>query len=753
MLTSCALLLWMSSSLLLDAFPVVLEVSGDDAAMFISVDGETRGLELVAPLCSLRVVPLAPHVREYQIDGSDSTNNFNLDADYFAAIANSPYYRLQSLLRDEESYSQWRRLEVRDGRGQIVAGSAEVPSELEVALPRPFLLSAQLHRIETPRSLEFLDDAGNTVRIEINRNDKRILVTQTSPGGFVLERAKWYFPNEWLPYAAEVAYVVLRATAMALAFALLLLPLAAVAPPVRVLEPWRRIATGIALLASAGVLAAGCFSAVVLFDRAPHVLDAISYYFQGKVFASGALCAPAPAVGEAFPTPFTVVHDGKWFSQYPPGGPLVLAVGFLLGVPWLVQPVMAAAATLLLYEVGRRQYGVGTGLLAAVLMASSPFLHLMSGSFLSHVPAMFFATCFLYASTRYLGTPSRRWVVAAGLALGGAFLCREVAALLFGLPVGAYLVLASPQRRIDRVLRDLWPGAAALALVGAVYLAYNWALTGSPLLLPRLLAYGGDRFGFGEGVGFYGRHTLAAGLVNTDELLTSLSLFLFGWPFYASLAIVVLPFILQRPAAWDRVHGAVVGLTILAYLGYFYHGIALGPRYYFDGLPSLVLLSARGFAALAATASSILQAVTGRSGWGPRARTAALLLCAVLMSCNLLYFTPRQVQLYWGFTGLPGGRGPELGDFVRRDVIGRVPALDDALVTTTDWWFYAVYLASLNTPRLDGKAVFALMPEGEKGDELKAAFVGRDWYRLVEGPDDRLGLQRRGRLEDIRSPD
>lgn len=732
----CALFLWVTSPLILDAFPVVLQVSGDESTMWVSVDGSTHGLVLAAPLRSVRFPPLGPHVREYQIDGSDTTNNFNFDPAHFAQIAGSPYYRLQSFLRDEGSYSQWRRLSVRDGTGVVVASHEDPDPKTEFSLPQPFLLTVQLHRLETPRSIEFLDEAGTVVGIAVNRNDKRIQVVETAPGDFPLERIRWYFPNDWVPPAAGIVHMVMRTLAVALGFLLLVVPVAATVPRWLVWQPGRSIRRLAPFLASAVVLGAGCYSGVVLFDRSPHILDAVSYYFQGKILASGSLAAPAPPVKEAFPTPFTVVHEGKWFSQYPPGGPLLLAAGFLLGVPWLVQPVLAAAATFLLHRIARRQYGEATALLATVLMASSPFLHLMSGSFLSHVPALFFATCFLYCTTRCMETPTRAWLWGMGLSLGGILLCREVAALLFGLPVGGYLAFAA--RRQGRGLRSLASGAAGLAIVALVYLLYDWALTGNPILLPRLLSYGGDRFGFGAGVGFYGQHTPAAGLVNSDELLTSLSLFLFGWPFYASLAMLLLPFLTGRSTLWDRLHGAVVGLTVLAYLGYFYHGIALGPRYYFDALPSLVLLSARGVSVLAAAASAFLEAVGRQKDMGLRARTAALLLCAMLMVPNILYFTPRQTELYQGFSGLPSGRGPALGDFVRTEVSGRTPTLDRALVTTADWWVYAVYLSAMNTPGLDGKAVFALMPEGEGREALRSAFAGRDWYRLVRDREDRL---------------
>src|SRR5581483_7189092 len=106
---------------------------------------------------------------------------------------------------------------------------------------------------------------------------------------------------------------------------------------------------------------------------------------------------------------------GEWFTMYPPGAPLVLAIGILLHVPWLVEPVMAAGAALLTYGIARRQYGTPTGLVAMLLMGSSPFLQLQSASFLSHVPAMFFGCVLLYGAVRFMELPQWRWAVLMGV--------------------------------------------------------------------------------------------------------------------------------------------------------------------------------------------------------------------------------------------------------------------------------------------------------------------------------------------------
>src|SRR5207237_2362134 len=138
----------------------------------------------------------------------------------------------------------------------------------------------------------------------------------------------------------------------------------------------------------------------------------------------------------------------------------------------------------------------------------------------------------------------------------------------------------------------VWIALAALPFV-AVYLLFNLSTTGDPLVLPRNLFNPDDKWGFGA-VGSLGQHTLAAGLVNTDENLTLLQFDLFGWPPLAALALIGMPFLLGRATRLDYFLATCAGAFVVAYVGYFYHGISLGPRYYFEAVPALTLLATRG---------------------------------------------------------------------------------------------------------------------------------------------------------------
>ncbi|MGA7670946.1 MAG: hypothetical protein WBW04_11040, partial [Nitrolancea sp.] len=66
-----------------------------------------------------------------------------------------------------------------------------------------------------------------------------------------------------------------------------------------------------------------------VFDRLPHVEDDVAFLFQAKTIASGHLLATPPQSPIFFQIPFVIIRDGHWFGKYPPGYPMVLAIGVL----------------------------------------------------------------------------------------------------------------------------------------------------------------------------------------------------------------------------------------------------------------------------------------------------------------------------------------------------------------------------------------------------------------------------------------
>jgi hypothetical protein len=715
--------------LLVGLTPVTLTIAGDGETIQVGAEGTAQTVARPRPIVAVRPVAPTPYRREYQIDGSDSTNTLLFDPAYFAAIGESPYYRLQALLREEWRYSVWTNLEVEDGTGRVILQVPEPTDEALLFLPARFRLTVGLERPEIPRALELIDDQGQTVVVEINRNDKKIRVgprrSQDGP-----DLTSWYFPRDAAAPLATTIDLLTRSVVLGLGLLLVVAGIAAVVPALVGWRPGRRTLVG-AIWAGLMIFLAACgYVATALFDRAPHILDAVAYTFQAKMLASGMVTAPPPPLKDAFPVPFSTVHDGRWIIQYPPGTALVLALGMLVHLPWLVEPLMTAGAIALIVLAANRQYGAGTALIVLALLVSSPFVLLVAGSFMSHAPALLFASVALYAVTRYAERPSVGWAVLVAAGLGLGFLTREIVSVLYGLTVVLAGLATGSQLRGRRIVLDFLVMAAIGGTAVGLYLAYNAAVTDDPFLLPRLVVDGRDRFGFGIGVGFYNEHTVAAGLVNIEEQLVSLGFLLAGWPFGFSLALVLLPFLTWRLKGWDVPYGGLILLYVLTYGAYYYHGIVFGPRYLFEAVPALAILTARGFAGLTEHVGCWLTALGFSGGWW-RARQATAVVALALFACNLGYFLPRQATLYANYPGALLNNVVLDDGVLQRDLAGRTSRLTNALVVTDEWWWYMSYFAALNCPTLDCSTLFALGSGDEIRTRLREAFPDRAWYNVV----------------------
>ena len=135
-------------------------------------------------------------------------------------------------------------------------------------------------------------------------------------------------------------------------------------------------------------LAAACASlvlyaivAVVVFSRVPVSVDELVQLVQARIFASGRLWQPASPQPEFYSVLNMVDANGRYYAQFPAGGPAMLALGVLARAPWLVGPVCGAVSVAAFWAYlrvvePRRQAAVG----AVFLFAFAPFAVFMSGS-------------------------------------------------------------------------------------------------------------------------------------------------------------------------------------------------------------------------------------------------------------------------------------------------------------------------------------------------------------------------------------
>lgn len=783
-----ALVLADFACLLFARLPVSASVRTDH--LTVHADGQTLAISIPIAPSAVVFVSGSSLEREFQIDGTDSTNNFTESMPELQQLAGNPYYQFQAWMRGNATYSQWREITVSDahsGRRLGALGTVSSSSELQLPVGVATTLSAYLERPESPARLEFMAGAVPIATLSIDRNTRTLALSGLTATGMQQTVRAPFFPERPGPFAAEVVDTLVRvslwatlllgaAVALAVTLALLIEVGTSAATSAHIrrrgetasqatsagdrrgvagMDPsestsrqdaWARWWGERPVLVAAGILAASfafvAYVALVQYHAEPHILDASAYFFQAKIFASGQLAAPIPRDLSAFQGPFMVAWHGRWFAQYAPATSAVLAIGIVLHVPWLVEPLLGTAALWGMYLLGRRMYGPWTGVLAVGLAALSPFYAYLAASYLSHTVAL---VCAVYYVVFLLRFVERRRVRDLGFAagmLGAMFCARELSAAVVGIVSVAWVVALYGRdlwRDRGRVLPAVLVGGATLLLGVAVYFLYNWAQTGSPVVSPRTLFSPADRYGFGDGVGFYGKHTLAAGLVNLDQLLIALLIDLYGWPFYLTLALVPLALLRGDTARrWDWLNLSVAAGLALAMVGYFYHGIYLGPRYLYEAVPFLALLTARGILALAVWC----QRIVGMLAMGVKAsetelvgRVVAGALLGVLILCNLGFYLPRQLALHRDFSGLPANRPVDVAAIYRA-------RMQHALIVTDDSFVYNYVLWPLNDPDLRGNMLYALAPTPEDMARLHAEYPDRTLYYLALDERGQVSFQR-----------
>nr|MCU0235007.1 hypothetical protein [Thermoanaerobaculales bacterium] len=414
---------------------------------------------------------------------------------------------------------------------------------------------------------------------------------------------------------------------------------------------------GPALAAAACAAAATALSgwvALEVLQGLPHTPDEVVYLLQARWLTEGRLWAEAPGLGELMTIPYTYPVGARLLPHYPPAWPALLAPGVAAGAPWAVAPLLGGLLVWLLFRTGRQLEGSGLGLLAAGLGLLCPLARLLSGSMLSHAAAAAAVLAAVLLVLRAGSRGNRGAAATAGFVLGLAFALRPLTGAAAALPLAASLVAGPGGRRTLP-----WFGAGLLTAALPAFAA-NRLITGSPLSFPYALADGP----------LFALENLAFGLRNLDALLLATGASLTGWgwgflsgPWVAALAFALplVPFFVRRATAGDRLVAAIVLCVMAAHLGTRGHGLhGFGPRYHFEAVAPLLLLTARGLLELA------------RVGADPRrtarplaiAGVAALVLALALPAAAAL---PGRLALYRGYNGVDGSLAAE----VARSGLGR----------------------------------------------------------------------------------
>jgi hypothetical protein len=226
---------------------------------------------------------------------------------------------------------------------------------------------------------------------------------------------------------------------------------------------------------------------------APGIHDEFSYLLMGDTFAHGRLTNPSHPLWRSFDT-FHVNWLPTYSSIYPPAQGLVLALGQLVGNPWLGVVVSNAAMCAAILWMLQGWMPSRWALLGAILAAIKlSFASYWMNSYWGGAVAAIGGALVLGAIPRIRrkARPRDAVILAVGVALlannrpfEGALLCIPVTAWLIFWMAGRIAPRIPLSARLRRVAAPL---LVVLFLTAGAMAFYNWRLTGNALLLPYTL--------------------------------------------------------------------------------------------------------------------------------------------------------------------------------------------------------------------------------------------------------------------------
>jgi 4-amino-4-deoxy-L-arabinose transferase-like glycosyltransferase len=471
------------------------------------------------------------------------------------------------------------------------------------------------------------------------------------------------------------------------------------------------------------VVVAAALLCLTSYQAIPHVPDEVGYMLQARYLAEGLPWMEPPPVPAAFDTFLLEVSGDRWYSVFPPGWPMVLAVGVTLGVPWLVNPLLGGACILLTYLLVQELTHRGVARLTIVLLAVSPWFLFLSMSFMSHVLSLALALATALGTVRVLRGAALWNALAAGLALGVLGMSRPLegvaVAALAGVPL---LVHSFRQRRIAA----LAVAVAGTVVTGGLGLAYNRAITGSALRFPAEQyfdrEYGPGRYGMGfgpeKGVGWTGLdplpgHGAADAGINAVLNGFMINVDLLGWG--AGSLLLALVGVSHARRGAERLMVVATAVVIVLHSAYWFSGGPdFGARYWFLIIVPLALLSARGLSVLIPHA---------HAGSGPRVALGAAWLSVMAL---VLFLPWRAVDKYRNYRGVRADLMTLRDEARYRDGLVLVSG-----ARHPDWAGAAI--ANDITPGRAGSPVFAWDRDAGTRQAVLDAFPQRPVW-LVDGP-------------------
>jgi hypothetical protein len=440
---------------------------------------------------------------------------------------------------------------------------------------------------------------------------------------------------------------------------------------------------------------AALFVAWFSFGGQPTGGDEMAQRFQARLLVAGRLWGVAEQPYQFFSGIQTVNIDGRWFAQFPIGGPLLLAIGVLFGMPWIVNPILAGWTASSVYRFASKTTDETTARLAAILFATSPFVLLMSASQMNHPGALAFLMYAMVGLGDWVQASDARALRSGALRVGFGFAAsaaiRPYEATVFALVVGVFQLLRA--RRSGMHARSLVWVLAGGALPVAFLLYANAQQTGHALLFGYDALNGAShRPGFHPdptGVQF----TPLQGIHHISSYLLLLNASLFGGPIPSVVLVVAALALLPRATQWVNLQLALIVALLAAYACYWAESFFVGPRFLYSGVPFFVILVA-----------TLPRSLAARQRSPSTARAARLVVPVALL---LAWILPPDIARFQGvWSQFAGERRSSETRLVDLDQAVREEGLEDALVIVHESWHGRITarLRALGAPALTAES-------------------------------------------------
>jgi hypothetical protein len=414
---------------------------------------------------------------------------------------------------------------------------------------------------------------------------------------------------------------------------------------------------GYAGVAAIWVTALAAVLNVFVYQSHPHVEDEVVYMIHARSLAQGSLDLPAPPSTDGFEVYLMRVDGDRWYASTPPGWPLALSIGYLIGLPWLVNPILGGLNLLAIAFLVYRLYGDSTARWTVTLLAISPWYVFMAMNFMTHTFTLTCALAGAVAVEKARDSNAVLWAAIAGFSIGVLSWIRPMEGALIAVLLGLWSLGVGGRRRLP--VAAVATLVAATALTAVAIFPYNAYLTGDPTYFPiqayvdHVFGQDTNAMGFGpeRGLGWTGLdplpgHGLVDVAINFALNLSLVNLELFGWG-AGSLLFLGFFFVSGGVRRFDLpVLAVLVSIPALYSLYWFSGGPDFGARYWYLIIVPCVVLSVRGVQRLAdRLASGVSQPTVARRG-------VALSVLSFSVIALLTFFPWRAVDKYYHYLGM-----------------------------------------------------------------------------------------------------